>query len=79
MIISASEAEKRNIKPFVIIKSYAVSGVDPQIMGVAPVNASRNSLIKASWKVTELDLIESKEAFAVQAIYVNKEMGWDIS
>ncbi|WHQ47260.1 MAG: hypothetical protein MTP17_01320 [Candidatus Midichloria sp.] len=48
MIISASEAEKRNIKPFVIIKSYAVSGVDPQIMGVAPVNASRNSLIKAS-------------------------------
>ncbi|MDJ1257644.1 MAG: acetyl-CoA C-acetyltransferase [Candidatus Midichloria sp.] len=79
MIMKLSEAKKRNIKPLVTIKSYAVSGVDPQIMGVAPVTASKNALAKAGWKVDEVELIESNEAFAVQAIYVNKEMGWDIN
>ncbi|CAG7592446.1 MAG: acetyl-CoA C-acetyltransferase [Candidatus Midichloria sp.] len=79
MIMKLSEARKRNIKPLVAIKSYAVSGVDPQIMGIAPVTASKNALAKAGWGVDELELIESNEAFAVQAIYVNKEMGWDIN
>ena len=48
-------------------------------MGIAPVTASKNALAKAGWGVDELELIESNEAFAVQAIYVNKEMGWDIN
>jgi len=77
LIMTRSEAQKRNIKPLVTIKAYANSGVDPQFMGIAPLSASKNALSKAGWTISDLDLIESNEAFAAQAIYVNKEIGWD--
>ena len=57
--------------------SWAQAGVDPAIMGTGPIPASRKALEKAGWKVDDLDLIEANEAFAAQAIAVNKDMGWD--
>jgi acetyl-CoA C-acetyltransferase len=57
--------------------SYATAGVDPAIMGIGPVTASRKALAKAGWTVDDLDLIEANEAFAAQAIAVNRDMGWD--
>jgi acetyl-CoA C-acetyltransferase len=59
------------------IASYASVGLDPAIMGVGPVYASRKALEKAGWSVSDLDLIEANEAFAAQACAVNKDMGWD--
>jgi acetyl-CoA C-acetyltransferase len=59
------------------IVSFATVGVDPAIMGIGPVYASRKALAKANWRVNDLDLIESNEAFAAQSCAVNKEMGWD--
>jgi acetyl-CoA C-acetyltransferase len=59
--------------------SYSTVGLDPSIMGVGPVEASKKALKKAGWKMEELDLIEANEAFAAQACAVNKEMGWDPS
>lgn len=79
LLMSAEEAEKRGLKPMAMIKSYAYAGVDPSIMGVGPVPASKKALAKAGWSVGDLDLIEANEAFAAQAIAVNREMGWDTS
>src|SRR3546814_19094645 len=59
------------------IKSWAIAGVDPSIMGIGPVSASRRAREKAGWEIADLDLIEANEAFAAQALSVNKEMGWD--
>ncbi len=59
------------------IASYATAGLDPSIMGVGPIHASRKALQKAGWKVGDLDLVEANEAFAAQACAVNKDMGWD--
>jgi acetyl-CoA C-acetyltransferase len=59
------------------IASYATAGLDPTIMGVGPIYASRKALDKASWSVGDLDLVEANEAFAAQACAVNKDMGWD--
>jgi acetyl-CoA C-acetyltransferase len=73
----AAEAERRGIKPLARIASWATAGVDPQIMGTGPIPASRKALEKAGWKVADLDLVEANEAFAAQAIAVNKDMGWD--
>ncbi len=77
LLMSADEAEKRGIEPLARIASYATAGLDPSIMGVGPVFASRKALDKAGWKVGDLDLVEANEAFAAQACAVNKDMGWD--
>ena len=77
LLMSADEAEKRGIEPLARIASYATAGLDPSIMGIGPVMASRKALAKAGWSVDDLDLIEANEAFAAQACAVNKEMGWD--
>ncbi|MEO6298226.1 MAG: acetyl-CoA C-acetyltransferase [Paracoccaceae bacterium] len=77
LLMSAAEAEKRGLTPLARIASYATAGVDPSIMGVGPIAASRKALEKAGWKVADLDLIEANEAFAAQACAVNKDMGWD--
>ena len=77
LLMSAEEAEKRGIEPLARIASYATAGLDPSIMGVGPIHASRKALEKAGWKVGDLDLVEANEAFAAQACAVNKDMGWD--
>ncbi len=78
MLMSAEEAEKRGLKPLARIASYATAGLDPSVMGVGPIYASRKALAKAGWKAEDLDLIEANEAFAAQACAVNKDMGWDV-
>ena len=77
LLMSAEEAEKRGIEPLARIASYATAGLDPSIMGVGPIHASRKALEKAGWKASDLDLVEANEAFAAQACAVNKDMGWD--
>ncbi len=77
LLMSAEEAERRGIEPLARIVSYATAGLDPSIMGVGPIYASRKALEKAGWKIDDLDLIEANEAFAAQACAVNKDMGWD--
>ena len=77
LLMSAVEAEKRGITPMARIASYATAGLDPKIMGVGPIYASRKALDKAGWSVSDLDLVEANEAFAAQACAVNKDMGWD--
>ncbi|MFT4621255.1 MAG: acetyl-CoA C-acetyltransferase [Sulfitobacter sp.] len=77
LLMSADEAEKRGIEPLARIVSYATAGLDPSIMGVGPIYASRKALEKAGWSVDDLDLVEANEAFAAQACAVNKDMGWD--
>ena len=79
LLMSAEEAEKRGITPMARIASYATAGLDPKIMGVGPIYASRKALEKAGWSVADLDLVEANEAFAAQACAVNKDMGWDPS
>jgi acetyl-CoA C-acetyltransferase len=77
LLMSAEDAERRGIEPLARIASYATAGLDPSIMGVGPIYASRKALAKAGWKVEDLDLVEANEAFAAQACAVNKDMGWD--
>jgi acetyl-CoA C-acetyltransferase len=77
ILMKADEAEKRGIEPLARIASYATAGLDPSVMGAGPIYASRKALEKAGWKVEDLDLIEANEAFAAQALAVNKDMGWD--
>jgi acetyl-CoA C-acetyltransferase len=75
--MSAAEAQKRGLTPLARIASWATAGVDPSVMGSGPIPASRKALEKAGWKVADLDLIEANEAFAAQALAVNKDMGWN--
>jgi acetyl-CoA C-acetyltransferase len=77
VLMTRGEAEKRGLKPLATIKSWATAGVDPKIMGTGPIPASTKALEKAGWTHTQLDLIEANEAFAAQAISVNRGMGWD--
>jgi acetyl-CoA C-acetyltransferase len=77
VLMAANDAQKRNFKPLARIASWATAGVDPSIMGTGPIPASKKALEKAGWKVANLDLVEANEAFAAQAIAVNKEMGWN--
>ncbi|MFP4043764.1 MAG: acetyl-CoA C-acetyltransferase [Rhodosalinus sp.] len=77
LLMTAEEAERRGIEPLARIVSYATAGLDPSIMGMGPVNASRKALEKAGWKPEDLDLVEANEAFAAQACAVNKDMGWN--
>jgi acetyl-CoA C-acetyltransferase len=77
VLMSAEAAEKRGVAPLARIVSWATAGVDPAIMGTGPIPASRLALERAGWSVDELDLVEANEAFAAQALAVNKDMGWD--
>ena len=77
LLMTEEEAARRGLKPIARIASWATAGVDPAIMGTGPIPASRKALEKAGWKVSDLDLVEANEAFAAQALAVNKEMGWD--
>ena len=77
ILMAAEEAEKRNIKPLARIASWATAGVEPDVMGTGPIPASRAALEKAGWTTDDLDLIEANEAFAAQALAVNKDLGWD--
>jgi acetyl-CoA C-acetyltransferase len=78
VLMSAKEAERRGLAPVARIASWATAGVDPSIMGTGPIPASRKALELAGWSVDDLDLIEANEAFAAQALAVNREMGWDL-
>jgi acetyl-CoA C-acetyltransferase len=77
VLMSAAEAARRGLTPIARIASWATAGVDPAIMGTGPIPASRKALEKAGWTIGDLDLVEANEAFAAQAIAVNKDMGWD--
>ncbi len=77
VLMSAEDARARGLTPLGRIASWATAGVDPAIMGSGPIPASRKALDKAGWKVKDLELVEANEAFAAQAIAVNKDMGWD--
>ena len=77
IVMTAEEAKRRNLTPLARIASWATAGVDPSIMGSGPIPASRKALSRAGWAVKDLDLVEANEAFAAQALAVNKDMGWD--
>ncbi|HTO46416.1 MAG TPA: acetyl-CoA C-acetyltransferase, partial [Burkholderiales bacterium] len=77
IMMSAKKAQELGLKPLVRIVAYSSAGVDPKIMGMGPVPASKLVLSKAGWTKDSPDLMEINEAFAAQAIAVNKEMGWD--
>jgi acetyl-CoA C-acetyltransferase len=79
VLMKASRAKELGLKPLAKIKAYSSAGVDPKIMGMGPVPASELCLSKAGWKHQDVDLMEINEAFAAQAIGVNKQMGWDTS
>jgi acetyl-CoA C-acetyltransferase len=79
IMMTASQAKQLGLTPLARIKAYASSGTDPSIMGMGPVSASTACLKKAGWTPQDLDLMEINEAFAAQAIAVNKQMGWDTS
>ncbi len=77
VVMSAEKAKSLGLQPIARIKSYATAGVSPDIMGTGPVPASQKALQKGGLTVKDLDLIEANEAFAAQAVYVNRTMGWD--
>jgi acetyl-CoA C-acetyltransferase len=77
VLMTEEDAKKRGIEPLARIVSWASRGVDPSVMGTGPIPSSKAALEKAGWKVSDLDLVESNEAFAAQALAVNKDMGWD--
>ncbi|MGY3725861.1 MULTISPECIES: acetyl-CoA C-acetyltransferase [Cobetia] len=77
MLCSADKARELGLTPLATIKAYSNAGVDPKIMGIGPAPATRLCLKKAGWSLEDLDLVEANEAFAAQALSVNKELGWD--
>ncbi len=77
IVTSAATAKKLGLEPMARIVASAATGVDPKIMGTGPISASQKCLAKAGWKVADIDLVEANEAFAAQAMSVNKDMGWD--
>jgi acetyl-CoA C-acetyltransferase len=77
VLMSAEEARSRGLTPLARIAAWATAGVDPSVMGSGPIPATRKALEKAGWKVKDLDLVEANEAFAAQALAVNKDLGWD--
>ena len=79
VLMSAAEAHRRGLTPLARIASWATAGVDPAIMGSGPIPATRKALEKAGWAAKDLDLVEANEAFAAQAIAVNRDLGWDTS
>jgi acetyl-CoA C-acetyltransferase len=79
MLASAAKAKALGLPVLARIKAYASAGVDPSIMGIGPVPATRLALTKAGWSLDDLDLIEANEAFAAQSLAVGKELGWDMN
>ncbi len=79
LVMSEHMANRLNLEPLARIAAVGCAGVDPAIMGVGPITASRRALHRTGWKIEDLDLIEANEAFAAQAIAVNRELGWDLS
>ena len=79
VVMTAARAQQLGLTPLARIASYATVALDPSIMGMGPVSASRRALERAGWKAQDLDLLEINEAFAAQACAVNNEMGWDTS
>ena len=79
ILCSSRKAKELGLKPIAKIKAFASAGVDPKYMGMGPVPASKRCLSRAGWDVKDLDLMEINEAFAAQAIAVNRQMGWDTS
>ncbi len=77
VVMTAAEAQRRGLTPMARIVSWATAGVDPAIMGTGPIPATRKALEKAGWSVKDLELVEANEAFAAQALAVNKDLGWD--
>jgi len=77
VVMTAKEAARRGLTPLARIASWATAGVDPAIMGSGPIPATRKALEKAGWKIADLDLVEANEAFAAQALAVNKDLGWN--
>jgi acetyl-CoA C-acetyltransferase len=79
VVMSGAEAARRGLKPLARIAAFATAGVDPSVMGTGPIPATRKVLSRAGWKTDDLDLVEANEAFAAQALAVNKDLGWDTS
>lgn len=79
LVMSAQRAAALGLRPMAVIRAYASAGLDPALMGMGPVPASKLCLAKAGWTAQQLDLMEINEAFAAQACAVNQEMGWDIA
>jgi acetyl-CoA C-acetyltransferase len=79
IVTSARKAKELGLKPIARIKAFASAGVDPKYMGMGPVPASKRCLARAGWEPKDLELMEINEAFASQAIAVNRQMGWDVS
>jgi acetyl-CoA C-acetyltransferase len=79
IMMSSKKADELGLKPLAKVRAYASAGVDPSIMGMGPVPASQLCLSRAGWKASDLELMEINEAFAAQAVAVNREMGWDTS
>ena len=77
VLMSGAEAARRGLTPLARIASFATAGVDPAVMGTGPIPSARKALERAGWKADDLDLIEANEAFAAQAIAVNRDLGWD--
>jgi acetyl-CoA C-acetyltransferase len=77
VLMTATEAARRGLTPLARIASFATAGVDPAVMGTGPIPSTRKALARAGWKPDDLDLVEANEAFAAQAIAVNKDLGWD--
>ncbi|MCA1792127.1 MAG: acetyl-CoA C-acyltransferase, partial [Thioalkalivibrio sp.] len=79
IVMTARKARELGLKPMARIVAFSAAGVDPSIMGTGPIPATRVCLEKAGWRHEDLDLVEANEAFAAQAISVNKALGWDLS
>jgi acetyl-CoA C-acetyltransferase len=79
LVMSESKAKELGLEPLATIKAYSSAGVDPAIMGTGPIPASKLCLEKAGWSIDDLDLVEANEAFAAQAISVNRDVGWDVA
>ena len=79
VVMSAAKAQELGLTPLATIRAYASAGLDPKVMGMGPVPASKRCLSRAGWSVDELDLMEINEAFAAQALAVHQQMGWDTS
>jgi acetyl-CoA C-acetyltransferase len=77
VVMTAAEAQRRGLTPLARIAAFATAGVDPAVMGTGPIPSTRKALGRAGWKPDDLDLVEANEAFAAQALAVNKELGWD--
>ncbi len=78
LVMSSEKAAELGLEPMATVAAYANAGVDPKIMGTGPIPATRKCLEKAGWAISDLDLVEANEAFAAQAMSVNKDLGWDV-